>query len=194
MPGEKPSHPPRRYLRVSVRALILFVLLFGAATGWIVRSARIQRAAALAIKKDCVSLLYDWQRYSGKPASKGTPRAPAWLTDLIGVDYFGHVTDVAVNARATDKTFKHLGRLNRLEKLVVLNRHRNSNVDSKLAHLTGLTELTELDLSSVQVTDAGLAHLKGLRNLDHLLMIGTRVTTAGIADLKRALPKLDVTR
>jgi cytoskeletal protein RodZ len=39
----------RHWLRLSVRGLVVLVLLIGAALGWMVRSARIQRDGALAI-------------------------------------------------------------------------------------------------------------------------------------------------
>ncbi len=47
------SRPWRRFLRFSVRGMIVVVLLIGIGLGWIVRAirgARIQRDAVLAIK------------------------------------------------------------------------------------------------------------------------------------------------
>jgi hypothetical protein len=51
MPAGPVSRPWRRYLRFSVRGLIVVVLLMGAWLGSIVRSARIQREAVAAIRK-----------------------------------------------------------------------------------------------------------------------------------------------
>jgi hypothetical protein len=53
MPDEsKPvSRPWRRFLRFSVRGLIVLVLVIGVGLGWIVRRAHIQRDAVSAITK-----------------------------------------------------------------------------------------------------------------------------------------------
>lgn len=40
------AHPWRRYLRFSMRGLIVLVLVMGAGLGWFVRSARIQHECA----------------------------------------------------------------------------------------------------------------------------------------------------
>jgi hypothetical protein len=40
MPAGPVSRPWRRFLRFSVRALIVLVLVVGAGLGWVVRSAR----------------------------------------------------------------------------------------------------------------------------------------------------------
>ncbi len=45
------SRPWQRYLRLSVRSLIVVVVLIGATLGWIARSARLQREAVAAILK-----------------------------------------------------------------------------------------------------------------------------------------------
>ena len=45
----------------SVRGLIVVVLVTGTTLGWIVRSARIQRAAVAAIESTKGSVRYDWE-------------------------------------------------------------------------------------------------------------------------------------
>jgi hypothetical protein len=59
------SRPWRRYLRFSVRGLIVLVLVIGAGLGWIVRSARMQREAVAAIKNAGGSVSYDWRWSNG---------------------------------------------------------------------------------------------------------------------------------
>jgi hypothetical protein len=51
----------RRYLRFSVRGLILLVLVVGAGLGWIVSEARIQREVVSEIVKAGGNVTYDWQ-------------------------------------------------------------------------------------------------------------------------------------
>ena len=45
------ARPWRRFLRLSVRGLIVLVLVIGAGLGWLVRSAHIQRDAVAAITR-----------------------------------------------------------------------------------------------------------------------------------------------
>lgn len=193
MPEGPASHPWRRYLRFNVRVLIVFVVVIGVGLGWTVRNAHIQRDAVVAIKNAGGSVSYDWERNNRKGTSAGKPCAPPWLVDLIGVDYFGHVTGVAVfsSTPATDATLTRVGHLSRLESLGL----SPSSVDDEgLAHLKGLNELVSLDLGGTQVTDAGVAHLSGLTKLRDLGLAGTKVTDAGAKALQQALPRLTITR
>ncbi len=158
------SHPWRRYLRFSVRGLIVLVLLIGALLGCLVRSARAQREAVAAIVNAGGSVTYDrdWSTANYRPA--GLPWALAWLIDLIGVDYFGQVTIVALydSSTTTDATIEQVGHLTRLRELLLFESSIN---DATLVHLNGLTNLDSLELAGVRVTDAGLDHLEGMTKL-----------------------------
>ena len=68
------TRPWRRFLRVSVRGLIVLVLVTGAGVGWLVRSARIQREAVAAIRKAGGGVSYDsrWDRSASVSRSKVT--------------------------------------------------------------------------------------------------------------------------
>jgi len=215
MPAGHVSRPWRRYLRFSLRGLIVVVFVIGVWLGWIVRQARVQRDAVAAITAAGGSVNYDWEWSNGKSSPGAKPWAPTWLTDLIGVDFFGHVTGVFFYSSApTDEAIVRVGRLTRLEllglgpfasdkglghwkgltNLSFLDLSSTQVTDAGLAHLKGLTNLSFLILDSTQVTDAGLAHLKGLTNLSVLSLHGTRVTDAGLKELKRALPSLWIFR
>jgi DNA-binding transcriptional ArsR family regulator len=187
-PTEAISSPWRKFLRFSVRGLIVLVLVFGAGLGWVVRSAKVQREAVAAIKNAQGSVTYDWERHNGKSILGARPWAPGWLVDLIGVDYFGHVTGVGIwsTSPATDAAIAHVGKLSRIEQLGLPS---STTDDDCLAQLTGLTELTHLDLSGTQVTDAGLVHLRGLSKLSYLSLADTHVSDAGLTHL-RGLKKL----
>jgi hypothetical protein len=177
------AHPWRRYLRFSVRGLFVVVLAIGAALGWIVGQAHIQRDAVAVIEKAGGSVLYDWEWGDGNKIPGGKPSGPRWLVDQIGVDYFGHVTAVEFSMQpgATDSTLEEVGHLTRVE---VLYANSPSVSDAGLAHLAGLRNLSTLDLAGTNVTDAGLAHLKGLTHLKRLYLRGTHVTDAGLVHLK----------
>src|SRR5262245_52516029 len=112
-PTDRVSRPWRRFLRFSVRGLIIFVIVFGAGLGWIVRQAHVQRDAVAAIRKAPATVYYDWEWNDRNSIRGGKPWAPLWLVDLIDADYFGHVTLVhlAWTSTATDATLAHVGAL-----------------------------------------------------------------------------------
>jgi internalin A len=177
-----PVSPPwRRYLRFSLRGLIVVVLVIGVGLGWVVREAHIQRDAVAAIRRAGCSVMYNWEWSDGKLIPGGKPQAPSWLVDLVGVDYFGHVTVVGCSFSASDATLADIGRLTRLQLLYANSPYLG---DAGLAHLKGLTKLTRLDLFGTRVTDAGVPHLTGLRKLSILGLGGTQVSDAGLARLK----------
>jgi hypothetical protein len=177
-----------------LRGLIVLVIVVGAGLGWIVRQAHVQRGAVATIEEAGGSVRYDWEWSNGKSLPGGKPWAPRWLVNLIGVDYFGHVTAVVshhMSAATSDAVTVQVGRLTRVQSL---NLHDSSISDSALRHLRALTNLTVLLLYRTQVSDAGLVHLKELTNLSYLQLDGTQVTDAGVEELKRALPNLRVIR
>src|SRR5262245_33603091 len=96
---------------------------------WIVQSARIQRDAGWMIKDAGGTVIYDWTNRSEIPERKLW--APRWLVELVGLDYFGHVTDVGLSATRI--------------------------TDSELAQLRALKTLSHLFLSATRITDVGLA-------------------------------------
>jgi hypothetical protein len=194
MPAGPVSRPWRGFLRFRLRGLIVLVIVVGAGLGWIVRQAHVQRDAVATIEEAGGSVRYDWEWSNGKSLPGGKPWAPRWLVNLIGVDYFGHVTAVVshhMSAATSDAVTAQVGRLTRVQSL---NLHDSSISDSALRHLRALTNLTVLLLYRTQVSDAGLVHLKGLTNLSYLQLDGTQVTDAGVEELKRALPNLRVIR
>jgi internalin A len=183
MPAEAVAHPWRKMLRLSVRALVVVVLVIGAGLGWFVRSAHIQRDAVAVIRHAGGTVSYDWEWNHGAPVKAGKPRAPAWLLDMIGVDYFGHVTAVWGPSSMTpaDDVMVAAGKLTQLQYLDV---DQSYISDAGMAHLAGLTELHDLFVFNGQITDAGLAHLSGLTSLSFLSVRFTRITDAGLEQLE----------
>ena len=181
------SRPWRRFLRFSVRGLIVLVLVIGCWLGWIVRSARIQREAVAALERESVWVEYDSEWESGRSTQGQKPAPRGWLVSLLGIDYFSEVTAVGINLRSTpsDLTFVHIGNLTRLQRLSCF----EPVSDAEVAHLKGLTSLSYLYVGGSQISDAGLAHLKSLTSLKSLSIGNTRVSNAGLARL-RALTKL----
>jgi hypothetical protein len=65
MPVVPAAHTWRRFLRFSVRGLIVFVIVVGAGLGWFVRQAHVQRDAVAAIEEAGGSVRYDWELSDG---------------------------------------------------------------------------------------------------------------------------------
>ena len=65
----------RRWLRLSVRGLMILVLILGGGLGWIVHRAKTQRVAVAAIEKAGGWVRYDWE--SGKFTF-----LPEWRADV----------------------------------------------------------------------------------------------------------------
>jgi hypothetical protein len=211
MPSGPVSRPWRRYLRFSVRGLIVLVLVIAVVLGWYVRSVRIQRDAVAAIEK------------AGGLTFYNIPRTPVvswhepsrWRTSVggyIGIDYVGHVSHVTIaqitrtgndadrqaalarvgdlgqletlnlpGASVTDGDLARLDGLNRLQRLMLPS---TQITDAGLEHLRRLTKLTQLNLKRTRVSDVGLVHLKGLTNLFDISLGNTQVTDAGLVHLK----------
>ena len=173
--GERPpcrpapfSRPWRRFLRFSVRGMIVVVLLIG---GWAgvdcpqcsdsARGSGGNQDATEATPFTTGSGSTERQRRQlGSPQAppittgSGTserksleenPRAPKWLVDLIGADYFGHITYVGITPKENFRTLAQVGLL---------------------------LGLQELNLNQSSVGDAEIQHLKGLSNLS-ILLLGT---------------------
>ena len=136
MPTEPVSLSWRRFLRFSLRGLIVLVLVIGVWVGWIVRSARIQRAAVAVITQAGGRVAYDWEKSSNAVGFSGAgPWAPRWLVDLIGVDYFGHVTEAGFDPTCVpDEVLAQVGRLRQVEELYL---NRTSVSDAGLCNLRG---------------------------------------------------------
>jgi AcrB/AcrD/AcrF family len=195
------KRPWRRYLRLSVRGLILVVLAVGGCLGWWLHLARVQRQAVAAIRGAGGTISYEWD-VPGDPSTPGWRRwvaehvdvdltsnvVQAWLgprcreSELAQVAKFDRLEFLAVgDANVTDASMASLGRLTRLRFLDLENR---PITDAALVHLEALTGLEVLSLERTPVTDAGLVHLKGLANLRVLRLASTEVGDAGLASLE----------
>ena len=70
------TRPWRRFLRFSVRGVLVLVLVVAAGLGWIVRSARIQREAVAAIERAGGRVIYDFESNNVTPTPVGRLASP----------------------------------------------------------------------------------------------------------------------
>lgn len=172
--------PYRRFLRFSVRALLLFVLLAGVALAWGIYEARKQGIAVRALEKvgcevDC------------GPRRLNQPMTPIeQLRHLIGEENPWNGTEMWANIRTKKRQLADadLIHLRALPDLKVLHLAKTQVTDVGLANLRGLTQLEIIDLSDDAVTDASLGNLAGLKNVVTVGIGGTGVTDAGLMQLR----------
>ena len=93
------SHPWRRFLRFSVRGMIVLVLVVGGWLGWLVRGCGFSARRLRRLRKQGQS-----SAMIGSGATVRNARwktlAPRWLVDHFGVDYFGRVSLVSFAAHS----------------------------------------------------------------------------------------------
>jgi internalin A len=194
MPTAAVGRPWRKYMRISVRGLIVAVLVLGGGLGWVVNRARVQRAAVAAIERAGGCVKYEWDFGDGQFISGGEAALPKWLLTNLGPNDFAHIAVADLARGATDEHLRPVAALKSLE-LFILRRSRITG--SGLAPVAGLAELRNLQilkLNNTAVGDAGLEWLKGSTALHTLVLTGTNVTDAGVMKLQQALPELKVVR
>ena len=72
----------QRYVRISLRALIVLVLVIGSALGWIINRAKVQRDAVAVIERAGGSVKYHWTGRMRDPIPAENPggRDGCWIT------------------------------------------------------------------------------------------------------------------
>ena len=163
----------KRFCQFSLRTLFWFVTLCALPCSWFavkMQEARRQRESVEAIRKLGGQVRYD---YEITEARNPAPPGPAWLRDLVGIDFVANIGDVVLcKTQVTDAGLSHLDRLTKLQALWL---HDTNVTDAGLEHLKGLTQLRVLSLSE-HTTDAGLEHLKGLTKLKTLFIYKTALS------------------
>jgi hypothetical protein len=157
----------RRYLRFSMRTLLVLMTLLSLWLGYHAKRATDQRAAVRMIRKLGGSVMYDYQFAARQAGFQGTaqPGGWLWLRRLIGDEYFQNVISVYLD--------------------------RTQVTDDDLILIGRLKEVTLISLGSTRISDAGLEHLRGLPLLHNLNISDTRITAAGLRVLQDP-PSLDM--
>ena len=191
------SRPWRRFLRFSVRGMIVLVMVVGGWLGWIVRSVRIEREAVAVVAKAGGEVHFDWEWKDGIALSGGKPRSPKWLVNVFGAEYFGHVDHVSFAAIGRNaKDFREFTAM--LEKirrdLSELGEHVNGEPASFLESATPdeaslirsvwpLRSVWRPESTGTATIDSGqlIPLLKGLSKLSHLDLRGNDLSGESLA-------------
>ena len=160
-------------LRFGLRTLLLLTTVLAVWLGIHLQRTKAQREAVDAIQKYGGWVRYDYQFPSGAYADsdykgKALPLVPAYLIQLLGIDFFCSVVQVNLNYSEDSGA--------RLEN------HNQS--DAALQHLPNLPNLRVLLLSDGQATDDSLRYVGKLKRLETLYMWDVaKVGDTGVAHL-----------
>ena len=110
--------PKRRFLRFTLRSLLLLMLVVCVALGWKVERARKQRDAVNWVQKFGGSVDYDYQiDDNGRPIPNAEPPGPKWLLKQLGIDFFDDVVSVNLTKATQVSDVSPLAWLTSLERL-----------------------------------------------------------------------------
>ncbi len=205
--------PLKRWLRFSIRSLIVSLLFAGIAFSafhYRLRDAELQTATVARLKEFGGYVRYE-NHHQVVSAPQEVNFVTAWLTKQLGLDFFHDVETICIAGRGeiSDDDFGSICHLRnirsvRLGKTLVTNDglqpisrlgelHSFSIsspfiTDQGMDHLSQLHQLERLTLFDMDLTDAGLAKLASLRNLEYLGVKRTKVSQQGVASLRSALP------
>jgi len=166
-----------RWLRFSLRTLLVALTLICVWMAIEVNRARTQREAVRTVEKLGGSAAYD-----------GVP--PELLREWIGTDYFSNIVSVGHfwgSDHPSDEEARVIGRFPELVHVDLSG--RTQITDAALENFARLSRLRELNLGGTKVEGRGLVHVRGLRNLEVVFLERTPLTDDGLVYLAE-LPKL----
>jgi hypothetical protein len=176
------DRPRRRWLRFSLRSLLLLVVVIAIPLAWKVNRVRNQRSVVAEVKRLNGEVNYDWQWASPRQTE---PRGPRWLKNILGDDYFTDVVSVDIHAPGvTDDTIASTVRLPHLKALQIVS---DDVSDAGLLHLARAEDLTFLKVTSDKITDAGFAALRRLKGLNKLSLnlTGPQITDSCLSHIAK---------
>jgi hypothetical protein len=191
----------RRWLRFSLRTMLVLVTAFGVWLGIKVDEARRQKAAVEKLQALGVEVWYEHQRTANGGFDVRIDLAvPDWARDLCGDHFFQTVKGLFYVRRLgagvtpemsnpiTDADLKCLADLPHLEQLII---SRAPITDAGLAHLRHPERLRVVAIYMTQVGDSFVRRLKNAGRLESLVLDETQVTDDALAELTN-LPHLQV--
>jgi hypothetical protein len=201
MSSANPTKRWRRWLRFSLRTLLVVMALIAVVFGFVMKQAREQRLAVAAILESGGRVLYDFQPDDSEHVRGRLDRAqaesrrgparhiyiddpwePRWLLDIVGLDCFHRVKQVSLRGPgAKDSTMEQVSRLSGVKRLGL---YSTSITDAGLANIDNLNDLEYFEIDRCLITDAGLAHVGRLPNLMRLELSYVDVTDEGLRHLE----------
>jgi len=189
----EPTKPRRRWLKFSLGGLLLAITLLCLLLGWQADRVARQRRAVEMVERLGGHVAYEHQWYESPPFSHYNPqiesRAPLWLRELVGEDWFRTVALVSIERSSktlSEDDISQLAGFRRLRQLSL----RSQVTDGQLEHIATLSELETFRCDGERITDQGLMALSRLGKLRELEIVDsekrdTPFTERGIRYLAR---------
>ena len=180
--------PRRRWLRFSLRSLLILITVLSIWLGVKVNQARRQKDAVAALRGLGATVYYEHQRHAGRFNTFDAEKVldvPGWLRELAGDDFFQSVVCVQFSRSArpvTNDDLAHLAALPRLESLNFLD-VAGAVTDAGLANLPRPDRLVCLIAQGTLIGDETLKRLADSTRLEVLHLDRTRVTEQGLRSL-----------
>ena len=176
--------PRRRWLRFSLRTMMLLVAVVAVPLAGKFNRVRNQRAVVAEVADLNGQVIYDYQLGFKEPARQTVePPGPRWLRELLGDDFFATVARIDIeDVPVTGATLALIATLPDLQQLGLTSNQINV---TGLRHLAKLNKLEGLGLQSTSITDSSLAHLAELKGLKYLTLEGSLITDSGLVQVAK---------
>ena len=175
-PADSSPSPPtsRRWLRLSLRGLMILVLIIGGFAGWAAHKIRTQRAAVAVLKAAKQSIRYDYQvkplqTVNGRYVYQDEPSAPRWLRRIVGDELFQEVGWVSLGQPVTPEVIDAVAKCGRITRFTM----SGSATDAECVRLLqSLPAVEQMILQPFLVTDAVLKQVARLSKLREFHILG----------------------
>jgi Leucine-rich repeat (LRR) protein len=195
------TKPKLRWYQFSLRTLLLFVTAVAVFMSWFaVKMKQAQRQKEIVGKLGFVVYDYELDK-DGNFNGDAKPHVPDWMVNLLGIDFFANVVEVArLNGKyGEDETLEILDELPELRKIELSPSDITDKLLEKLSILKSLRSLVIMsggifdaeNITSREIAPARIASLKTLSNLEELRLDSEQIMDAEIGVLKD-LPRLKV--
>jgi hypothetical protein len=199
----------QKYLRVSLRTLLLGITALCVWLGILGAAARREQRVVATLHKAGGSIHYDYEMVSGANSPdvrlmvdvNAVPSGPRWLREMIGEEWFTDVAAVTFDGcTLSESEFAELGDLHSVRSLFIRDtKIRSSNSDhvrsindSDLQVLDRLANLQLVTLRNVDVHGEGLTYLARSIGLRSLNVIDSPLNDSAFASFKPPLMSLNL--
>jgi len=185
-PESSHSKHRRRWLRFSMRTLLLFMLAAAVFSAWlgknVVRS-HIQRPIIARIAAAGGSSYYDYQVQPGYVDASKAPPGSFIVRAIFGDDIFATVNVVFLNAPST--TDADVTQLHELSDLLDVSLRGSGVTDKCVDDLVRIRHLRSFGLNNTSITPRGLKHLSRSKTLQSLSLYGACIGDAHVQQLQQ---------
>jgi hypothetical protein len=168
-----------RWLRFSLRSLLILMLLFAIPCGWVAKRMREKRLEHEAIAEMAEHGGHLLEYYVGSPPTKSS--FIVWLEGWLGEGFFTTMTKLSLDGPMTDGGFEQVANCRSLKEIWVNNAELTAN---GLLPLKDLHELELIDLDNCSKTATDLEFLDGMPRLNYLGLAWFYPTEAGWERIK----------